>query len=139
MAYTKRVARHDRISIDGTDVSNAFNEFHATSADSQEDASGFSVSGSDETLPGSRAQGFNGTMFVTEEIVELVWPIHANRELVEIQFQPNGLIDSTAMTWYGNCYILELDIGDVRGSVSTTPFTAVAGDEDGITFAATGT
>jgi hypothetical protein len=76
---------------------------------------------------------------VTEEIVELVWPIHANRELVEIQFQPNGLVDSTAMTWYGNCYILELDIGDVRGSVSTTPFTAVAGDEDGITFAATGT
>lgn len=139
MAYTKLVSRHDRISIDGTDVSNAFREFNVTSSDTQEDASGFSVTGVDETLPGARAQGFNGEFFITEETLELLWPIHDNRELVEIQWQPNGLVNATAGVFYGNCYITEVAATDTRGSVSTSPFTAVVGDENGITYVATGT
>ena len=139
MAYTKRVSKHDRISIDGVDVSNAFNEFGLTSSHSEEDASGFSVTGVDETLPGATAQGFNGTFFVTEEITDLLWPIHSDKEVVEIQWQPHGLVDTTAGVFYGNCTINEFSPTDTRGSVSTSPFSATTADEDGITYAATGT
>jgi hypothetical protein len=136
MAYTKRVSKHDRISIDGVDVSNAFREFGLSSAKSTEDASGFSVSGIDETLPGATTQTFNGEFFITEEITDLLWPLHVNDTVVEIQWQPNGLVDSTATVFYGNCTINEFSPTDTRGSVSTSPFTATTADEDGIQAAA---
>lgn len=136
MTYTKLIARHDRISIDGTDVSNAFREFGLTSTHSEEDASGFSVSGVDETLPGSTAQGFTGEFFMTEEIIDLLFPIHANREVVEVQWQPNGLVDTSASVFYANCTINEFSPTDTRGSVSTSPFSATVADENGIQTAA---
>jgi hypothetical protein len=136
MAYTKRVSKHDRISIDGTDVSNAFREFGLSSTKTTEDASGFSVSGVDETLPGATAQTFTGEFFITEEITDLLWPLHINDTVVEIQWQPNGLVDSTATVFYGNCTINEFSPTDTRGSPSTSPFTATTADEDGIQAAA---
>ena len=136
MAYTKISAKHDRISIDGTDVSNAFREFGLTSTHSEEDASGFSVTGVDETVPGATAQGFNGTMFVTKEIINLLWPLHVNKTEVEIQWQPNGLVDSSAPVFYGVQTINEFSPTDTRGSVSTSPFSSTNADEDGIQMAA---
>jgi hypothetical protein len=136
MAYTKLISRHDRISIDGTDVSNAFREFGLTSTHSEEDASGFSVSGVDETLPGSTAQGFTGEFFMTEEIISLLFPLHSDRTVVEIQWQPNGLVNASASVFYGNCTINEFSPTDTRGSVSTSPFSATVADENGIQTAA---
>ncbi len=49
VSFTKKVAKHDRIEIDGTDYSNAFRQFGFSSEHSAEDVSGFSVSGNDET------------------------------------------------------------------------------------------
>ncbi len=138
MTYTKLIARHDRISIDGTDVSNAFREFGLTSQHSEEDASGFSVSGVDETLPGATAQGFTGEFFMTEEIISLLYTLHKNKTVVEIQWQPNGLVNSSATVFYGNCTINEFSPTDTRGSVSTSPFSATVADENGISNA-TGT
>ena len=139
MAYTKRVCKHDRISIDGVDVATRSTSSGSPARHSEEDASGFSVTGVDETLPGATAQGFNGTFFVTEEITDLLWPIHADKTVVEIQWQPHGLVDTTAGVFYGNCTINEFSPTDTRGSVSTSPFSATTADEDGITYAATGT
>lgn len=136
MAYTKVVAKHDRIEIDGTDYSNAFSEFGFTSEHSTVDASGFSVSGVDESLPGNTAQGFSGTMFVTEETVAAIFPLHKNKTVVEILWQPNGLVDAGATVFYGNCTINTFSPSDTRGSVSTTPFSATIADENGITSAA---
>src|SRR5262245_35101222 len=136
MAYTKRVSKHERITIDGTDVSNAFREFGLTSTHSEEDASGFSVTGVDETLPGNTSQGFNGEFFVTEEITDLLWPIHSGRTVVPVEWQPNGLVDTTATVFYANCTINEFSPTDTRGSVSTSPFSATVADENGITAAA---
>jgi hypothetical protein len=133
VAYTKKIARHDRITIDGTDVSNSFREFGVTSADSTEDVSGFSVTGVDETLPGGRAQGFTGEAFYTPELAAIVVPIHLNREVVEITWQPDGLVDATREVWLGNCTINEFNATDTRGTASTFPFTATTADEDGIT------
>jgi len=132
MSYTKIVALHDRIEIDGTDVSNSFNEFGFTSEHTEVDASGFSVTGTDETLPGNTQQGFTGTAFMSEEFIALVAPLHANKTVVEILWQPNGLVNSAATTFFGNCTINTFSPTDTRGSVSTMAFTAKPADEDGI-------
>lgn len=132
MAYTKQIARHDKITIDGTDVSNAFRQFGFSSEHSEEDVSGFSVSGNDEFLPGSTDQGFSGEAFYTEEFAALVFPLHAARTIVEVTWQPNGLVDSTREVYYGNCTINQFGPANTRGSVSTMPFAAKPADEDGI-------
>jgi hypothetical protein len=74
MAYTKKIARHDKITIDGTDVSNSFKTMGRPSVDATEDVSGFSTTGNDETLPGSRAQSFTGEAFYTEELALILEP-----------------------------------------------------------------
>jgi hypothetical protein len=135
MAYTKKIARHDKITIDGTDVSNSFSEFGFSSEHSQEDVSGFSVTGVDEFLPGSTAQGFTGTAFYTEELASLVYPIHAARDIVPISWQPDGLVDATREVYIGNCTINTFGPANTRGSVSTMPFSATPADEDGIAAA----
>ena len=49
------------------------------------------MSGVDEKLPGPRAQGFNGTMFVTAETLANIYPMHDTRSIVQILWQQNGL------------------------------------------------
>jgi hypothetical protein len=136
MAYTKDIARHDRIWIDGVDVSNAFREFGFSSEHSEEDVSGFSVSGVDEILPGSTAQGFSGEAFYTPEFYAVLWPLHRDREVVEIQWQPDGLIDPTREVYYGNCTINTFNPTATRGAVRVMQFTAKPADENGIQAAA---
>lgn len=132
MAYTKEIARHHKITIDATDVSNAFRQFGFTSEHSEEDVSGFSVSGNDEFLPGSTNQGFSGEAFYTEEFAALVYPLHANRTVVEITYQPDGLVDSTREVYYANCTINQFGPAATRGTVNTMPFSAKPADENGI-------
>src|SRR5262245_5452558 len=105
MTYTKLVAKSDKILFDASDVSNAFDEFGFTSTDSTVDLSGFSASGTDETQPGNRSQGFSGQMFYTEEIVALVGPLWVNRTTFTVDWQPNGLVDSGASHWQAECKI----------------------------------
>lgn len=136
MPYTKDIARHDRITIDGTDVSNAFFEFGVANEDTEEDVSGFSESGNDETLPGGRAQRFTGQCFYTHEFYALVWPLYRDREVVEITWQPNGLVDPTREVWYGNVTVSQFSPTATRGTRRAMPFEARAADEDGITAAA---
>ena len=115
-----------------SDVSNSFSVFSYTSAHSEEDASGFSVSGLDETLPGSTAQGFTGTAFYTEELAAIVEPLHRARTVCSIAWQPDGLVDATREIYYGECTINEFGPENTRGSVSTMPFTAKPADANGI-------
>lgn len=132
MAFTKKVAKHDRIEIDGTDYSNAFRVFGFSSEHSEEDVSGFSVTGVDETLPGSTAQGFTGEMFYTEESAPAIWALHIAKTVVEIVYQPNGLVDPSATVYYANCTINQFGPSNTRGSVSVMPFSAKPADENGI-------
>jgi hypothetical protein len=132
VAYTKLIARHDKITIDDVDVSNSFSEFGYTSEHSEEDVSGFSVSGIDETLPGSTAQSFTGTAFYTEELAAIVEPLHRARTVCSIAWQPNGLLDATREIFYGECTINQFGPANTRGSVSTMPFSARPADENGI-------
>lgn len=136
MAYDKLTALHDRIEIDGTDVSGCFSQFGLTSNDSDVDVSGFSGSGVDETLSGTRSEGFSGQAFYSEDLAALLWPIHRDRSIVEVLWQPNGLVDSSALTYYANCQSRTFDPTNTRGSASTTPVNFVVADAVGITQAA---
>lgn len=132
MAYTKRMGSHGKVTIDGTDVSNSFSEFRFNSSHAQVPAGGFSVSGVAEQLAGETTQSFTGTAFVTEELSAIVYPLHKNRTVCVIAFQPYGLVDSTREIYTGNCLILRWEPGDTFGGVSTMQFEAVAADATGI-------
>lgn len=133
MAYTKKVARHDSITIDGTDVSNSFRSFGYTSEHSDEDVSGFSSTGTDEILPGSTAQTFVGEAFYTEELATIVEPLHRARTACTITWQPDGLVDATREIYSGSCYINQFGPSDTRGQVMVMPFNAKPATSAGIT------
>jgi len=61
-----------------------------------------------------------------------VYPIHTNREIVEITYQPNGLVDATREVYHGNCYINTWSPGSTFGDVATMDFAASAADVTGI-------
>ena len=132
MAYTKKMGSHAKVTIDGTDVSNSFSAIRRTSVHANVPAGGFSVLGIAEQLPGETTQGFTGTAFLTEELNAIVDPIHKNRTIVEMTYQPNGLVDSTREVYVGNVYILRWEPGEEFGAVATMDFEATAADENGI-------
>lgn len=132
MAFTKDVSRHDRVWHDGEDVSNAYREFGFTSEHSEEDVSGFSISGVDEFLPGSTTQGFAGEAFYGPEFYAILWPLHRDREVFEVQWQPNGLVDPTREVFYANVTGNTFNPNATRGSVRVMQTTFRPADENGV-------
>ena len=132
MTYTKQIGRHDRITIDGTDVSNSFRQFGYSSEHAKEVVTGFSVTGNEESLPGTTTQSFTGEAFYTPELAAIIEPIHSGRSIVEITWQPDGLVDATREVYVGNCTIDTFGPSTTVGSVVTMPFTANAADATGI-------
>jgi hypothetical protein len=133
VAYTKKIARHDKVMIDGTDVSNAFRQLGFNGSNAVEDVTGFSVTGNAEEIAGRTTTGFSGEAYYTEEFAAIVYPIFQNRSVVEMSWQPDGLVDATREIYIGNVQINEFSPSNTVGSVMTTPFSASAADEDGIT------
>ena len=127
MAYTKKVSRHDKITIDGVDVSNSFREFGFSSENTVEDVTGFSASGTQETLPGITNQSFVGEAFYTEELGAIVQPLHANRTSCVITWQPDGLVDATREIYSGTVLINTFGPTNTVGGVSVMPFAATPG------------
>jgi hypothetical protein len=133
VTYTKKIAKYDKILIDGTDVSNSFRNFGYSSEHSEEDVSGFSATGTDETLPGATAQSFTGEAFYTEELASIVEPLHRNRTSCVISWQPDGLLDATREIYSGTCTINQFGPANTRGQVMVMPFTAKPATSAGIT------
>lgn len=138
MAYTKKIALYDKITIDGTDASNAFRSFGFSSEDADVDVSGFSATGTEETLSGTRAQGFEGEAFYTEELAALLWPIYNTREIVGVRWTPGGLVTAGNKSYYGLCQLRTFNPNDTRGDVQVMTVVFKAADSAGITQA-TGT
>ncbi len=132
MTFTKSIALHDKIMIDGEDVSNAFSAFGQPNTKTQEDVSGFSVSGRNETLPGAITQSFEGTCFYTPEIYALLKPLFDNSTIFEITWQPDGLVDPSREVYFGNVTMYEFGPSVTRGTVETFPCTFMAADDQGI-------
>ena len=133
MAYTKKISRHDKITFDGTDVSNSFREFGYSSEHTTEDVTGFSATGTTETLPGATTQSFSGEAFYTEELVSVIEPLHRNRTACVITWQPNGLSDATREIYSGTCIINTFGPANTVGGVSVMPFEATPSLAAGIT------
>jgi hypothetical protein len=132
VAYTKLVSRHDKITFDGTDVSNSFREFGMTSENTTEDVTGFSASGTQELLPGTRNAQFVGEAFYTEELAAIIYPLHAANTAVSITWQPNGLVDGTREIYSGECLINTFGPTNTVGGVSVMPFAAAPGPGESI-------
>ena len=126
------LALSDRVGIDGVDWSNYCRGASVESENQQVEASGFSVSGNDEFLDGPRASAIVLTMKYDSTLNAALWPIHRDREVVPIEWQPDGLVDTGREIWYGNVrlptYPPEAARGDLR--VMTLRFTP--GDSDGL-------
>jgi len=136
VTYTKSIALHDKIMADGVDVSNAFRSFGQPSERAQQDASGFSVSGRNETLAGAITQSFEGELFYTPETYALFKPLFDNETVFELTWQPNGLKDPTREIYYGNVMMFTFGPSVTRGDVEVFPCTFMAADENGIQSAA---
>jgi len=134
MAFTKKIALHDEIKIDGTDFSNDFRTFGLSSEDSDVDVSGFSATGNDESLSGTRAQGFEGEAFYTEEAAAILWALHNNRTIFQVQWTPGGLlVTSGNKTYYGMCQLRSFNPNDTRGDVQVMTCTFKTANAAGIT------
>jgi hypothetical protein len=137
VTFTKQIALHDKITIDGTDMSNAFRSFNLTSDATSVDVSGFSVSGTDESLSGPKAQGFQGDCFQTSENEEFLWTLHYTDEIFMVEWQPDGLADNTRPIWKGMCQLRTFDPAATRGDARVFPCTFTAADDAGIYISAT--
>lgn len=133
MAYTKLIARSDKVIIGSTDVSNSFRNFGYSSEHAKEDVTGFSATGTKEELAGVTTQAFSGEAFYTEELALIVEPLHRARTPVLISWQPDGLVDATREIYSGTCTIDTFGPANTVGSVSTMPFAATPSTSAGIT------
>ena len=131
--YTKKVARHDKITIDGVDVSESFSVMGRPSVDEKVPMGGFSVSPTDETLPGARTQTFTGTAFYTEELAAICEPLYAASTAFVMTWQPDGLVDATREIYSGTVVLDEFSPSNERGSRSEFPFVASPSTTTGIT------
>jgi len=134
VTYTKEIALYDKITIDGEDVSNLFKSFALNLTDAQQDASGFSETGFDETLHGNRAASATADIFYTPEGHAILYPLYRDRVTFELEWQPDGLIDATREVWHGNVKMFGYPPGASRGDVRVmSGITFAAADALGIT------
>lgn len=132
MAYTKEIALHDKITINSVEASNAFRTFGFSSEHTSEDVSGFSLSGTDETLAGKTAQSLSGEAFHTPESYALLYHLHRDRTIFPLVWQPEGLLDAARETFTGNVQLLTFNPNATRGSVRVMTCTFTAADATGI-------
>jgi hypothetical protein len=130
----KEIALHDRVEIDNVDVSNLARTANFNSEHTQEDVSGFSVSGADEFLAGRTVQSFEAEFFHGNTIHALLYPLHANRTIFRLEWQPQGLVQTTREVLAGNVQLLTYNPNAERGGVRVITATFSAADEAGLVF-----
>lgn len=130
----KEIALHDEVIVDGTDVSNYARTANFSSEHEQVDVSGFSVSGADEFLAGKTVQSFEAEFFHGAQIHALLYPLHANRTIFALSWQPQGLVETSREVLAGNAQLLTYNPNAQRGGVRVITATFTAADENGLTF-----
>lgn len=130
----KEIALHDRVEIDGTDVSNFARTANFSSEHEQVEVGGFSVSGADEFLAGRTVQSFEAEFFHGAQIHALLYPLHSGREIFPLEWQPQGLVEFGREVLAGNAQLLTYNPNAERGSVRVITATFSAADANGLTF-----
>lgn len=136
MTWTKERGSYDRVDIDGSDVSNAFRTFSAQDEYGQDPVTGFSATGTEETLLGTRVQGFEGEAYYTKELYAILKPLYDAQAEFEVEWQPNGLRDSTREVYYGTCRLVNFNPNGEVGGVRVMTVTLKASTSAGIVTAA---
>lgn len=132
----KELALYDRVEVDGNDLSNYCRAVSTESENQEVDVSGFSASGNDEKLAGSRVQSITFEFFASEEVHAILWPIHRDRDVVPFEWQPHGKIDLSRETLYGNAVLLTYPPGATRGEARTVSARFTPGDSAGFDWTA---
>ena len=131
----KQAALRDKIIIDGTTFSaGEVSSVDPEDARSEQDASGFSTSGTDETIGGNRTQSITFEIFHTETTFALLYPIYRDAETVAISWQPDGLVDSGRETLYGNSELVGFKVGAARGDIRKMTCRFVPADSSGFAY-----
>lgn len=130
----KEIALSDKVTIDGSEISGFCRAATYSSEHEQVDVSGFTISGANEFLAGQTVQSITFEIFGGSGTHALLYPIHANREIVAIAWQPQGLIDAGREVLAGNAQLLTYAPGATRGEVRVFTATFTAADTAGLTF-----
>lgn len=138
---SKGPALYDYIEIDGHDVGNSFSEIGYDFVDEEEDVSGFSATGLDETVAGKRVQTVTGTIFMDFDAGkswDILYDIYKNRSVVTFKTRPNQNlpVSATNPSLEGNVTIREWHGGGTRGAVRSFPIT-LKSDVTGLEFVTT--
>lgn len=130
----KEIALHDRVEVDGTDVSRYARAVNFSSEHERVEVGGFTVSGADEYLAGRTVQEFEVEFFHGANIHGLLYELHADRTVFDIEWQPQGLVESGREVLAGNVQLLTYNPNAERGGVRVITATFTAADENGLTF-----
>ena len=135
----KRIALHDHVSVDAVDLSNFARSVEFSSEHERVDVSGFTATGANEYLAGQTEQSvtieFYGS-YGASEVHQTLYPIHANREVVAIEWRPdlNAAVSATNPQLEGNVQLLTYSPSATRGEAETWEATFSAADSAGLVY-----
>ena len=103
------------------------------------DVSGFTATGANEYLAGQTEQSVTIEFFGgygATETHQTLYPIHSNREVVEIEWRADqtAAVSATNPELRGNVQLLTYNPSATRGEAETWEATFVAADSAGLTY-----
>jgi hypothetical protein len=132
VTYTKKIALHDRITVDGVDVSNAFRSFGFTSETPPSTCPVSARAVLTRRCPGRGRRASQATFTSPRRSRRCCGRSIKNRTSVGVSWQPDGLLDNTRTTYHGLCQLRTFSPADTRGDASTFTATFTISDSNGI-------
>ncbi len=130
----KNIPLKDSVVVDDTDLSEFCNAWQPQSEFSLQDVSGFNATGSDENLVGTRASSVTANFFPCEDVKDVLWPAHFNRDIISFVARRDmtAPVSSSNPEFRGHVYVQNYNEDRTRGSNNTFPVTFIAADSDGL-------
>lgn len=135
----KRIALKDSVTVDSVNLSVYARSISFSSEHERVDVSGFNPTGANEYLAGATEQSieveFYGA-YAASETYAILYPIHRDREVVEIAWRPDGStpVSTTNPSLEGNVQLLTYNPSATRGEAETWTATFTAADATGLTY-----
>lgn len=129
----KDIPLKDSVVVDDTDLSTFCNHWAPTSEFNLVDVSGFNATGTDENLVGSRASAVTADFFPTDEVHDVLWSAHFNRDIISFVARKDMTLATSATNpeMRGHCYVQNYNPDRARGTAGTFPVTFIAADSAG--------
>ncbi len=129
----KDIPLMDSVVVDDTDLSDFCNHWVPGSEMTLVDVSGFNTTGTDENLVGPRASSATADFFPTDEVHDVLWPAHLNRDIISFVARKNMNlpVSATNPEFRGHCYVQNYNPDRSRGTVNPYTVTFAAADSAG--------